>query len=1067
MSTAGAPTGKASSKRKKRPRRPPIPRDSTVVVSRWQGIKTKLQHLRDFLTLYWQSAKLFAAEVRLAFRLGYNIYLKGHRYTRAERRAMQKAAVDIIKILPLASMTMVVGTEITALLAARAIPNMLPRAFKPVADKVDENLPKFVDKVLPSGKDRRKAHADSKVEVADNLHALSLEHVSKLQRKVMQQSKDAAAFAASRASGALAAAAEMSNSGGERASLGGAADVSFRGQRPVKYDENLSEYAAGDAKLIADFLAHMDNHETRLTARDIAAVGPAFRRHMQLQQLSRLQLVRMNQYMNQGSELMNLVLPTFVLVRRLRRAIATARTDDKDIHFEGVSSLSLDELRDACIERGVSVNFELALRNRLRNWISLSINRDVPSSLLILSSALISRSQLRLEQEYGASALQAETLRARINELDQLILKRTQQRQEVQQKLDLLLEAQNEVGDASSMLHPHTEGDEHDKLVEEEEIRGVLVELEAIPDDVAEAEAEALEDAEILNAKRGSRAKSDANGAALLDHIYDYEPENILLLREIFHEYQDGNNSKELLRVIMIEALEVVTGDNTYEDGLWDEMVESYLLGHDAAAERLSWARFLADVSDLHRSVDVVQSDDFASEKRLRESRELIASRTRAIAQIEGILSENPEEVAADLRSKKKNAARICGHGAAVLDNYMYILGGLVPAAGKNGNTLHSLDLIAMKWAPIGTPAKLAQRTLIQHSMTSLTNSRGFFVASGAFNVEGQEQVDASAYYFDGSTSTWLRVSNGQRDKSVGGSSSVVINGTLFVLGGYVDDAASNAFRFLSAAGEFHNVSITKQKAGEIGPIAFQGALAIHNEFMVVYGGFSDASINPFIWLFVWEDFPTQGFWCRAKTSFAPPPHFASGFEVIEDRLYAFGGRIHPRGDHEELSADMWRYDGIINDFAACKNMGAAAPKLFNTLTLVMARKRGREPLAELTAPAYAAGAEAALEAGSCDQQQAEPPAKRRCGAEMQGRMPAAVTLGPSRPAVSASAVREEQANVDNSAKIQNATPPESVAEFRSPSFQVVTSEPGTVRVATGRTAPRPKVKTILKILFK
>ena len=356
MSTAGAPTGKASSKRKKRPRRPPIPRDSTVVVSRWQGIKTKLQHLRDFLTLYWQSAKLFAAEVRLAFRLGYNIYLKGHRYTRAERRAMQKAAVDIIKILPLASMTMVVGTEITALLAARAIPNMLPRAFKPVADKVDENLPKFVDKVLPSGKDRRKAHADNKVEVADNLHALSLEHVSKLQRKVMQQSKDAAAFAASRASGALAAAAEMSNSGGERASLGGAAAVSFRGQRPVKYDENLSEYAAGDAKLIADFLAHMDNHETRLTARDIAAVGPAFRRHMQLQQLSRLQLVRMNQYMNQGSELMNLVLPTFVLVRRLRRAIATARTDDKDIHFEGVSSLSLDELRDACIERGVSVN---------------------------------------------------------------------------------------------------------------------------------------------------------------------------------------------------------------------------------------------------------------------------------------------------------------------------------------------------------------------------------------------------------------------------------------------------------------------------------------------------------------------------------------------------------------------------------------------------------------------------------------------------------------------------------------------------------------------------------------
>ena len=118
-----------------------------------------------------------------------------------------------------------------------------------------------------------------------------------------------------------------------------------------------------------------------------------------------------------------------------------------------------------------------------------------------------------------------------------------------------------------------------------------------------------------------------------------------------------------------------------------------------------------------------------------------------------------------------------------------------------------------------------------------------------------------------------------------------------------------------------------------------------------------------------------------------------------------------------------------------------------------MARKRGREPLAELTAPAYAAGAEAALEAGSCDQQQAEPPAKRRCGAEMQGRMPAAVALGPSRPAVSASAVREEQANVDNSAKIQNATPPESVAEFRSPSFQVVVGDLNK-ELFPGRTRP-------------
>ena len=62
------------------------------------------------------------------------------------------------------------------------------------------------------------------------------------------------------------------------------------------------------------------------------------------------------------------------------------------------------------------------------------------------------------------------------------------------------------------------------------------------------------------------------------------------------------------------------------------------------------------------------------------------------------------------------------------------------------------------------------------------------------------------------------------------------------------------------------------RKLGRLDQLRFKVHL-LHNEFMVVCGGFSDASINPFIWLFVWEDFPTQGFWCRAKTGFAPPPH--------------------------------------------------------------------------------------------------------------------------------------------------------------------------------------------------
>ena len=155
-----------------------------------------------------------------------------------------------------------------------------------------------------------------------------------------------------------------------------------------------------------------------------------------------MQLVRMAQYMNQGSELLNLMLPTFVLVRRLRMHVQNARADDKDIHFEGVSSLSDEDLQDACYARGLSrgndeiLNIQ-TLRNRLRNWIALSIDRDVPSSLLILSSALISRSQLKLEQEQGTSGLEASALQQRINELNAKITARTQQKDEAQKKLQI------------------------------------------------------------------------------------------------------------------------------------------------------------------------------------------------------------------------------------------------------------------------------------------------------------------------------------------------------------------------------------------------------------------------------------------------------------------------------------------------------------------------------------------------------------------------------------------------------------------------------------------------------
>ena len=339
----------------------------------WLGVS-------NFISLYWRSVKQFIAEVRLGMRLAYRSYVKGHRYSRAEKRKMSKAAIDAFKVLPFVSMTAVVGTEVTGFLAARALPQLLPSAFRPVAKKVDESLPDVIGRVLPDQKTQTKQQDDLRSAVGDSLHSLSLEYAEKMERS------------------------SAGNEGGQR------------GKR------------RSDAKVIASFLrkiGEISGQQHRISPLEVARVGPAFRRQWQLQQLPRETLIRMWQYMNQGSsEYLSLFLPTFVLVRRLRARIQSARSDDKDIHFEedGVTSLSDGELVEACAFRGLcrqnndSVPLE-TLRQRLLDWIQLSINRDVPSSLLIIASALICQSQLRLENEYGAAALKTMALRAQIDDI--------------------------------------------------------------------------------------------------------------------------------------------------------------------------------------------------------------------------------------------------------------------------------------------------------------------------------------------------------------------------------------------------------------------------------------------------------------------------------------------------------------------------------------------------------------------------------------------------------------------------------------------------------------------------
>ncbi|KAJ0035594.1 hypothetical protein Pint_26243 [Pistacia integerrima] len=84
--------------------------------------------------------------------------------------------------------------------------------------------------------------------------------------------------------------------------------------------------------------------------------------------------------------------------------ISRIKNDDMLIQAEGVESLSEAELREDCRERGMLGLLSVEeMRQQLRDWLDLSLNHSVPSSLLILSRSFTVSGKLRPEEAVGAT----------------------------------------------------------------------------------------------------------------------------------------------------------------------------------------------------------------------------------------------------------------------------------------------------------------------------------------------------------------------------------------------------------------------------------------------------------------------------------------------------------------------------------------------------------------------------------------------------------------------------------------------------------------------------------------
>ena len=127
-----------------------------------------------------------------------------------------------------------------------------------------------------------------------------------------------------------------------------------------------------------------DGNANVFTHDEILAVAQMFKNDTVLDNLSRPQLVAIAKYMSLrpfGNDNM--------LRYQIRYNLKSIMEDDKIIDYEGVGSLSNEELYQACVSRGIKtfgVKHEDLVEN-MNMWLELRLRHKVPSVLLILSSA--------------------------------------------------------------------------------------------------------------------------------------------------------------------------------------------------------------------------------------------------------------------------------------------------------------------------------------------------------------------------------------------------------------------------------------------------------------------------------------------------------------------------------------------------------------------------------------------------------------------------------------------------------------------------------------------------------
>ncbi|TGZ83357.1 MRS7 family protein [Ascodesmis nigricans] len=238
---------------------------------------------------------------------------------------------------------------------------------------------------------------------------------------------------------------------------------------------------------------------------DLIRVCKIFKDDVTLDNLSRPQLVGMCRYMNLNS------FGTDAMLRyNIRHRMRQMKRDDRAISYEGIESLTVPELQNACASRGIRTHGVSPghLRDDLNTWLELRLKHGIPSTLLILSNAFMYAQGKDAEIDSHYDALQAvlssipeelfHEIELEVHDMEGAATNK--QRLEVIREQQELIEEENKERDESSKAGAETQAPYYDRDIDEKVVE--LKEDEPSLTPGAEEAKQAVSDQKVEDAKK-------------------------------------------------------------------------------------------------------------------------------------------------------------------------------------------------------------------------------------------------------------------------------------------------------------------------------------------------------------------------------------------------------------------------------------------------------------------------------------------------------------------------------------------------------------------------------------